>query len=297
MLVGINGRGVEREEGIQLTHHHSMKTTLACLITVFFAQLFGGAVIPQSANAQNISERPGACWTRGATNPKGNDQSAKWADAQYQLRRNLRRDRNLRLHRVTGYCTGHTQGFKLRTSKHATNIKPGTKSSNTPQLTRGGYGACWTRGATNPKGKNQSAKWADAQSQLRANFRRNNRLEAILVTGYCKNHTKGFKLRTPDIAVNRQPGTSPQNQAGSYLNDQRFICATAPFSCEACLTRREWLSLLLKWGSSGEKVTMKIPNYGTSTKTIRTWIPILKNNSFSSAKTSRFRVPIRACGR
>ena len=297
MWLGIKGKVMERQEGIQPTPHHQMKKTIVCLTSIFLVQLAGGTGIPQSANAQNNSEVLGACWTRGATNPKGNDQSEKWADAQYQLRRNLRRDANLRLHRVTGYCKGHTKGFQLRTNRNTTNVRPSTSSSNTPRLTRAGYGACWTRGATNPKGNNQSERWADAQSQLRAYFRRNRRKEAIRVTGYCKDHTRGFRLRTPEIAINRRPGSSTQNQTNSYLNDQRFICATAPFSCEACLTRREWLSLLLNWGSSGKKVTMKIPNYGSSTKTIRRWIPILKNNSFSSAKTSRSRVPIRACWR
>ena len=155
-------------------------------------------------------------------------------------------------------------------------------------------GACWTLGATNPKGWDQSAKWADAHNQLRKNFRRDMNLRPYPVTGYCKGHTKGFKFRTADVATNRKPGSSVQSQAISYLNDQRFICATAPFSAEACLTRREWLSILLNWGSGDTTVSMQIPNYGTYTKTIRAWASILKTHSFSSAKTNRSRVPIRA---
>jgi len=207
---------MERQEGIQSKPHRQMNKKLACLAGIFLAQLAGGAGIPQSASAQTYSGMLGACWTLGATNPKGWDQSAKWADAHNQLRKHFRRDMNLRPYPVTGYCKGHK---------------------------------------------------------------------------------KGFKFRTPDIATNRRPGSSAQNQVSSYLNDHRFICATAPFSYEACLTRREWLSLLLKWGSGGTNVTMEIPNYGTYTKTIRTWASVLRKNSFSSAKTSRTRVPIRSSWR
>lgn len=207
---------MERQEGTQSKPHQQMNKKLACLAGIFLAQLSGGAGIPQSASAQSYSGMLGACWTLGATNPKGWDQSAKWADAHNQLRKNFRRDMNLRPYPVTGYCKGHKQGFKFR---------------------------------------------------------------------------------TPDIATNRKPGSSAQNQVSSYLNDQRFICATAPFSYEACLTRREWLSLLLKWGSGDKNVTMEIPNYGTYTKTIRTWASILRTNSFPSAKTSGTRVPIRSSWR
>lgn len=253
-----------------------------------------------AAHSEYVSAKYGACWTRGATNAKGNNQSEKWADAQYQIKKRVRRDSNWKIFRVTGYCKNHTNGFQLRTEKNATNIKPGTKpatkSSNRPQRDKSGYGACWTRGATNAKGNNQSEKWADAQSQLSARFRRNQRKEAIIVTGYCKNHTRGFKLRTKKNATNIRPNSSSQNQK-SYLSDQRFICATAPFSQEACLTRKEWLGHLIRWGSGSSDsllVEMIIPNYGKYTKSIREWTSFLKNNSFSSAKTSNKKIPLRA---
>ena len=166
---------------------------------MFLVQLLASMGINQSVIAQSPLQPLCACWTLGATNPKGNDQNEKWADAQWQLREGFRRDPSLRRHRVTGYCKGHTKGFKLRTTENASNVNPGTNSSNLPTLGPRGFGACWTRGATNPKGNNESERWADAQSQLHSHFRRNQRLEAIKVTGYCVDHTKGFKWRTPEI--------------------------------------------------------------------------------------------------
>ena len=102
MWLGIKGKVMERQEGIQPTPHHQMKKTIVCLTSIFLVQLAGGTGIPQSANAQNNSEVLGACWTRGATNPKGKHQSEQWAEAQSQLRSNLRREPSLRGQRVTG---------------------------------------------------------------------------------------------------------------------------------------------------------------------------------------------------
>ena len=126
-----------------------MKKRLTCLTAIFLTQLAGEICLSQSVQARpypeseaipkldvylkgeaelisQVSEVLGACWTLGATNPKGWDQSAKWADAHNQLRKNFRRDMNLRPYPVTGYCKGHTKGFKFRTADVATNRKPGS---------------------------------------------------------------------------------------------------------------------------------------------------------------------------
>ena len=96
-----------------------MKKRLTCLTAIFLTQLAGEIGLSQSVQARpypeseaipkldvylkgeaelisQVSEVLGACWTLGATNPKGWDQSAKWADAHNQLRKNFRRDMNLR---------------------------------------------------------------------------------------------------------------------------------------------------------------------------------------------------------
>lgn len=166
-------------------------------------------------------------------------------------------------------------------------------------------GACWTLGATNPKGYDQSAKWADAHNQLRLKFRRDMNFKKYPVTGYCKGHTKGFKFRTADVATDRKPGSSAGNLVGSNMRDRRFICAQFSHSYQACLTRREWVSFLnglLSKGIYGGRpldskdiVSIKVPNYGTYAKTMHAWISTFETHSFSSAKISGSRVPIRHC--
>lgn len=86
------------------------RTSLSPSLLLVGALLFAAPIVAQAG---------GAFWTTGATNPLGQSNEDRWADAMNQLHREFRRDFNVNPVPVIGCCRKHCHGFEWRTPDNA----------------------------------------------------------------------------------------------------------------------------------------------------------------------------------